>query len=84
VNEVKSLDIAEGSFRHDEMMREGKNATVELGRQRSDGRQASIAESVIDPYRKLGDARYDPRSLIRVIDTLREKFRRAFLASQIV
>ncbi len=80
--EVKSLDIADGKFRHDEMMRESIDTTVELERQRSDGRRVSIAEGVIDTYRKLSDADYDPRSLIRVIDTLREKFRRAFKPEQ--
>ena len=79
--EVKSLDIAGGEFRRDEMMRDDIDVTVELERQRAEGRQVAIAEGTIDPFRKLGGD-YDPYSLIAVIDTLREKSRRAFKPEQ--
>jgi hypothetical protein len=80
--EVKSLDIVDGEFRHDEMMREGIDTTVELARQKADGRPVSTAAGIVAPYPKLGGAGYDPRSLINVIDTIRAKFRRAFRPAQ--
>ncbi len=81
--EVKSLDVVDGEFRHDEMMRDNIDVTVELERQQAAGRRVAIAEGIIDPFRKLGGV-YDPRSLIAVIDTLRDKSRRAFKPQQFI
>ena len=80
--EVKSLDIVGGAFRHDEIMRDGIDATIEIQRQKAAGQRVAFSETAVAPYQKIGDSNYDPRSLIRVIDTLREKCRSAFKGQQ--
>ena len=71
--EVKSLDIVSGEFRHREMMNDALDVQIELEERRKKGGRVAFAEGTIDPYtRTLGETQgYDPRSLKRVIDTLR-------------
>ena len=81
--EVKSLDIVSGEFRHREMMNDALDVQIELEERRKKGGRVAFAEGTIDPYRALGETQgYDPRSLKRVIDTLRSKCRSAFKPSQ--
>jgi hypothetical protein len=81
--EVKSLDIAGGEFRHREMMDDALDVQVDLEERRKKGRRVTFAEGTIDPYKALGQTEgYDPRSLMLVVDTLRDKCRTAFKPSQ--
>jgi len=81
--EVKTLDIVGGALRHDAMMVDAIDAQVDLQEQIDRGVRVAVAESEIDPYRRYGEtATYDPRSLIRVVDTVREKFQQAFKPGQ--
>ncbi len=81
--EVKTLDIVGGQIRHDEIMLDAIDQAVDLDRQLAEGRSVAVAEGEIAPYRRSSEtATYDPRSLIRVIDTLREKWVQAFKADQ--
>ena len=80
--EVKSLDIVDGEFRQREMMHEALDLQVELEARRKEGRRVASVIGEIAPYRGLGDETYDPRSLKRVVDTLREKCSKAFKPSQ--
>ncbi|WP_157218000.1 hypothetical protein [Flavisphingomonas formosensis] len=81
--EVKSLDVVDGIYRHKEMLHDALDSEVEHERQRRQGKRITASEREIAPYRKSGaDPTYDPRSLNRVIDTLRSKWRQAFKASQ--
>ena len=80
--EVKSLDIVGGAYRHDEIMCDGIDATVEIERQQAEGRRVATSIMEIAPYQKVGDTDYDHRSLILVINTLRDKCRSAFKAEQ--
>ena len=81
--EVKTLDIAGGEFRHREILEEGSKAQAKLEERISAGDQFASAAVPIEPFRKLEEgATYDPWSLIRVIDTLREKSRQAFKIGQ--
>ena len=81
--EVKALDIVGGEIRHGQIMVEGLKPNIEIERQQRAGRRIASAESEIAPYRRAhDDADYDPRSIRRVIDTLREKSQQAFKTSQ--
>lgn len=81
--EVKSFDVVDGEYRHQEMMNDALETNVELEQQILAKRQVAMAEREIAPYRKLGaDAAYDSRSLIRVIETLTNRAWRAFKPSQ--
>lgn len=81
--EVKSLDIVDGVFRHKQIMEAGLEPNIEIERQLREGRRIASAESEVAPYRRAyGDTGYDPYSVKRVIDTLRDKCRGAFKASQ--
>lgn len=81
--EVKTLDIVGGEFRHNEMMIDAMDVQIDLDRQVHGGAKIAIAESEIDAYRSYGETDgYDPRSLIRVIDTFRGKFQQAFKPGQ--
>ena len=81
--EVKSLDIVGGDARKLTMMDDGQNAKAELEKQVHAGKSIAMAETEIDPFRKAGETTtYDPYSIIRVIDTLREKSIGAFKEGQ--
>jgi hypothetical protein len=81
--EVKTLDIVGGALRHDEIMVDAIEQAVDLQEQIQAGRDVAVAEGEIAPYRRYREKEtYDPRSIIRVIDTLREKFFQAFKAGQ--
>ena len=81
--EVKSFDIVGGDARKRDMLHDGLDSKVELEEQICAGKSVAIAESEIAPFRKAGETKtYDPRSLIRVIDTLREKSLGAFKEGQ--
>lgn len=85
--EVKSLDIVGGEFRNREMMDDGLERQAKLEKVReadqAKGRRVSMVEGEIAPYKAVGqNSDYDCRSLKHVIDTLREKCRSAFKASQ--
>lgn len=81
--EVKSLDIVDGEYRHREMMEDGIEPNIELEKQIKAGRKVASAISEIAPYERYGeDKDYDPRSLLTVINTLREKAWKAFKPSQ--
>jgi hypothetical protein len=81
--EVKTLDVVGGRLRQDEIMVDAIDQAVELERQLDEGRTMATAEGEIEPYKRTGEtASYDPHSLIRVIDALREKWQQAFNAKQ--
>jgi hypothetical protein len=81
--EVKSLDIVGGEFRHREMMDDAMEVQVELEERRKIGRRVTFAEGTNEPFKALGQTEgYDPRSLMLVVDTLRDKCRTAFKPSQ--
>lgn len=81
--EVKSFDVVHGESRHHEMMDDGLNANIDLESQVLANKKIATAITEIAPYRKSGkDADYDPRSLIRVINTLIDKSHSAFKTSQ--
>ena len=57
--------------------------TVDLEEQIAKGKSVAINEGEVAPYKRPGETdTYDARSLMRVIDTLREKFQQAFKAGQ--
>ena len=65
------------------MMDDGLNAKAELVKQVQAGKAVATAETEIDPFRKAGETKtYDPYSIIRVIDTLRQKYLGAFKEGQ--
>jgi len=81
--EVKTFDIVGGDLRKREMMEDALDIRIELEEQRNAGRFIASATTEIAPYRKHHETdTYDPRSLVGVIDTLREKFRNAFKEGQ--
>lgn len=81
--EVKTFDVVDGNFRQRQMMSDALDTEVELEAQIHAGKQIAMAQREIAPYRRSGnDPDYDPRSLRRVVDTLRKKFRQAFKSSQ--
>ena len=81
--EVKSFDVVGGEFRNREMMENALDAKVELEEQIIAGKRIALATNEIDPYRKSGKQdKYDPFSLIRVIETLRDKSLTAFKNKQ--
>ena len=81
--EVKTLDIVGGRFRHDEIMVDAIDQAAELQKQIAEGRAVVVSEGEIAPYKPSGESgTYDPRSVICVIDTLREKWVQAFKADQ--
>jgi len=81
--EVKSLDIVDGECRHREMMEDGIQPNIELEKQTKAGRRVASAVSVIAPFERYGENKnYDPRSLITVINTLRDKAGSAFKSTQ--
>ena len=81
--EVKSFDIVGGDTRKRDMLDDGLDTKAELAEQLREGKQVAMAESVIAPFRRAGETKtYDPRSLIRVINTLREKSLGAFKEGQ--
>ena len=65
------------------MMDDGLDAKAELEKQVHEGKPVASATTEIAPFRRAGETKtYDPRSLIRVIDTLREKFLQSFKQGQ--
>ena len=81
--EVKTFDIAGGDARKLDMLNDGLDAKVELEEQVKQGKTVSSAISEIAPFRRAGETKtYDPRSLIRVVDTLREKSLQSFKVGQ--
>jgi len=81
--EVKTVDIVGGHLRHDEIMVDAIDQTVDLEEQIAKGKSVAISEGEVAPYKRPGETdTYDARSLMRVIDTLREKFQQAFKAGQ--
>ena len=81
--EVKTFDIVGGDARKRDMMDDGLDSKAELEEQIRAGKSVAMAESEIAPFRKAGETNtYDPRSLVRVIDTLREKCLGAFKEGQ--
>jgi hypothetical protein len=81
--EVKTVDIVGGHLRHDEIMVDAIDQTVDLEEQIAKGKSVAINEGEVAPYKRPGETdTYDARSLMRVIDTLREKFQQAFKAGQ--
>ena len=81
--EVKSLDVVDGEPKNLAMLDDGMDANAELEEQVHAGKSVASATTVIAPYRKAGETNtYDPRSLIRVINTLREKSLQVFKAGQ--
>ena len=81
--EVKSLDVVSGEFRQREMMEDALDAKIDLEAQLNSGKRVAFATSDVAPYRGVGaTAGYDWRSLITVVDTLRNKCRQAFKSSQ--
>ena len=81
--EVKSFDIVGGNARKLAMMDDGQDAKAELEEQVHAGKRIAMAETEIDLFRKAGETKtYDPYSVIRVIDTLREKSLGAFKEGQ--
>ena len=66
-----------------DMLDDGLNSKIELEEQIRAGKSVAMAESEIAPFRKAGETEtYDPYSLIRVINTLREKSIGAFKEGQ--
>ena len=81
--EVKTFDTAGGNVSKRDMLSDGLDAEVELEEQLRAGKSVASAVTEIAPFRKAGEKEsYDPRSLIRVIDTLREKSLRSFKEGQ--
>jgi hypothetical protein len=81
--EVKTLDIVGGEFRQDEMMVDAIDSAVDLERQEAEGKRIAMTESEIAPFKRYGETdTYDSRSLMRVIDTIREKSFQAFKPAQ--
>ena len=81
--EVKTFDIVDANFRNREMMEDGLQTKIELEEQIKANKAIAFAETVIDPFRRYGETdTYDPYSLIRVIDTLRNKSLQAFKEEQ--
>jgi hypothetical protein len=81
--EVKSLDVVGGEFRQREMMEDALGAKIDLEAQLNSGKGVAFTTTEIAPYKGVGaTAGYDWRSLITVIDTLRNKCRQAFKSSQ--
>ena len=81
--EVKALEIVDGQFRHKEIMEDGLEPNIDLEKQLKAGKKIAMATGELAPYQKaFADPDYDPRSLKRVIDTLRDKCRQAFKPSQ--
>ncbi|MBB4360628.1 hypothetical protein GGD66_008144 [Bradyrhizobium sp. CIR48] len=77
--EVKSLDVVDGDLRQDAMSVDAIDQAVDLHEQLASGKSIATSEGEIAPYKKAGEtSTYDPRSLIRVIDILREKMVKAF------
>jgi hypothetical protein len=81
--EVKTLNIVDARTRHDQMMVDAIDQSLELKNQLAAGRSVAMAIGEFAPYKKHGESKtYDPRSLIRVIDTLRDKCFQAFKPGQ--
>ena len=81
--EVKSFDIVGGKLRNLQMMDDGLDAKAQLEEQVHAGKPIASATTEIAPYLRYGETdTYDPWSLIRVIDTLRDKSRQNFKPGQ--
>ena len=81
--EVKTFDIVGGPARNLQIIDDGLEAKAELEEQLRAGKPIAFATGRIAPYLKHGETdTYDLRSLIRVIDTLRDKSIQSFKAGQ--
>jgi hypothetical protein len=81
--EVKTLDIVGGALRHDEIMVDAIDQAVSRDAQIAEGAAVAVTEGETAPYKRSGENdTYDPNSLLRVIDTLRDKCWQAFKAGQ--
>lgn len=80
--ELKSFDVVDGVYRATEMLHAGLDQSIEMEAQVTQGKPIAMAESEIAPYKKAFGKPYDAASLLRVIDTLRDKARSAFKSSQ--
>jgi hypothetical protein len=81
--EVKSLDAVGGEFRQREMMEDALDVKIDLEAQLNSGKGVALTTTEVAPYKGVGaTAGYDWRSLITVVDTLRNKCRQAFKSSQ--
>ena len=81
--EVKTFDIVGGDARKLDMMDDGLDAKAELEKQIHAGKPVASAITEVAPFRMAGETKtYDPRSLIRVINALREKSLQSFKEGQ--
>ena len=81
--EVKSFDIVGGKLRNLQMMDDGLDARAQLEKQVHAGKPIASVTTESAPYLRYGETdTYDPWSLIRVIDTLRDKSRQNFKSGQ--
>ena len=81
--EVKTFDIVGGAFRNRSMMDESLDTNAELEEQIRAGKPIASATIEVAPYLRSDETDgYNPYSLIRVINTLREKSFEAFKEGQ--
>jgi len=81
--EVKSLDIVHAPFRLAEMLDTAMDAQIEVERQQRAGKSIVIAEHEVEPHQPYGTgAKYDPRSVRQVVETLIEKASNNLKATQ--
>jgi hypothetical protein len=80
--EVKSPDIVDGDAHHAELMREATEVEIKLDQQVRSGQGISSATSVIAPFQKLGDKKYDGGDRRFAISTLRDRARTLFKPKQ--
>jgi hypothetical protein len=81
--EVKTFDIVGGDLRHDDIMVDAIDPAVDLQEQIAKGATIAMAEGEVAPYKRRGEiATYDSRSLLLVINTLREKCWQTFKIGQ--
>jgi hypothetical protein len=80
--ELKTPDIVSGDLHHEQMMKAATEAQIDLDEQVRSGKRVAMVAGCIDPFRKPGDASYDPTDLTLPIKTLRDRVRASFEASQ--
>jgi hypothetical protein len=80
--ELKTPDIVSGDLHHEQMMKAATEAQIDLDEQVRSGKRVAMVAGCIDPFRKPGDASYDPTDLTLPIKTLRDRARASFEASQ--
>jgi hypothetical protein len=80
--ELKAPDVVDGDLHHEQLMKASTEAQIDLDKQVRSGKRVAMVDGSIDPFRKPGDANYDPTDLTLPIKTLRERARGLFKASQ--